>query len=123
MKSSNLNPDRILNVEGCNAASKELVKKVVDFIWQFDKVVVQDFFIGVTNVPEKRLFEEHKVSRESKKFLILEAPVEDVALEAEKVLLSLDINGGFENDHGKYLYCYYIDGCTREFAMHTIFNK
>jgi len=114
MKINNSYFTSVYNNPGLDQTSKELVQQVLDFIWNFDKAVVQDFYIGVTNIPEKRLFEGHKVQRSSQKYLLLEAKDEDAAVKAEKALLSLDITGGIDNNTGKYLYCYYIDGCTKE---------
>jgi hypothetical protein len=114
MKTNNINFDEVLKIGHSSIASIEIVKKVVHFIWECDKTVVQDFYIGVTNYPEKRIFEGHRVRPDSSRFLIVEAPNEDIALEAEEVLLSLDVTGGIEKNKGRFIYCYYIDGMTRE---------
>jgi hypothetical protein len=105
---------RVYNNPTLDQTSKELVQKVISFIWDFDKTVVQDFYVGVTNVPEKRLFDGHKLKHGSSKYLLLEASNEDCAVNAEKALLELDMTGGIENSKGRYLYCYFIDGWTRE---------
>lgn len=80
---------RIYNNPSLDQTAKELVQQVIDFIWKFDKVVVQDFYIGVTNKPEKRLFQGHRIKPDSSKYLVLEASNENSAVEAEKALLSL----------------------------------
>ena len=78
--------------------------------------VVQDFFVGLTNDPNKRLFKEHKVDERGGLYVYFEASSNEEAKKAFNELMELDMNGaplpGCEP--GKYVYCYHINGLTIE---------
>jgi hypothetical protein len=91
-----------------------IVKKVIDFIWEFDNAVIQDFYVGTTNYPEERIFKGHNVNPDTNTFIIVDAQNENTAKEGENIILSFDVNGGIEKNSGRFVYCYYIDSLTRE---------
>lgn len=110
----NANFEEILNKKHLSRSTKELVKEVVNFLNKFDKAVIQDFYVGITDSPEERLFAKHRVAKESQRCIYVEARTEETAIEAEKMFISMDMNGEKSPSKGKYIYCYYIDGYTRE---------
>ncbi len=78
--------------------------------------VVQDFFVGLTDNPQKRLFLEHKVDKEEGVYVYMEADSAKEAQKAYKELFTLDMNGAPVNTNkdSKYVYCYHINGQTEE---------
>lgn len=80
------------------------------------RFVVQDFFVGLTDDPKKRLFKDHRVDRYDGLYVYIEAGSTEEAQKAYHELLELDMNGTTLTDYksGKYVYCYHINGQTIE---------
>ena len=92
--------------------AKAILKKTIE-----DKnYVVQDFFVGLTNNPQKRLFLEHKVDKNDGVYAYVEAQSSGEAKEAYNELFKMDMNGVPVRGKadGKYVYCYHINGQTVE---------
>ena len=80
------------------------------------KYVTQDFFVGLTDNPKKKLFLEHKVDRETGLYTYFEADSTEEAKKAYEELFKMDMNGIriSSSKSGKYVYCYHINGLTVE---------
>ena len=93
--------------------AKAILKKTVEA----KDYVIQDFFVGLTDDPKKRLFLEHKVNKDDGLYVYYEADSTKEAKEAFDELFKLDMNGApsvKKNKAGKYVYCYHINGVTVE---------
>lgn len=77
-----------------------------------------DFYIGITNDVERRLFDEHRVPREGHWWIYSPADNEAVAREVEKHYLDYGMHGSFGGGKGdgtaKYVYCYVVSPNTVE---------
>jgi len=93
--------------------ARAILKKTVE-----DKdYVIQDFFVGLTDDPKKRLFLEHKVDEDDGLYVYYKAGSTEEAMEAFDELFKLDMNGApsvKKNKKGQYVYCYHINGITVE---------
>jgi len=80
------------------------------------KFVVQDFFVGLTDDPRKRLFKDHRVDRYEGLYVYVEAGSAEEAQKAYQELMDLDMNGTTVTGYkpGRYVYCYHINGQTVE---------
>ncbi len=78
--------------------------------------VIQDFFVGLTNNPQKTLFLEHKVDKEEGVYVYMEAQTAREAKDAYNELFKMDMNGipPRSDTASKYVYCYHINGQTNE---------
>lgn len=78
--------------------------------------VVQDFFVGLTDDPNNRLFNEHKVDKKKDLYVYFKASSTEEAQNAFDELFQLDMNGEPPSNYkaGKYVYCYHINGNTVE---------
>ena len=96
--------------------SKQIVKHILLKKEERNCSVIQDYFVGVTSNPEKRLFYEHNISKDEGFYTYFEASSELEAKNAFNKLLEEDMNGFPLNGHipGKYVYCYFIEGPSRE---------
>ncbi len=92
--------------------AKAIIKRTI-----VDKeYVVQDFFVGLTNDPKKRLFLEHNVDKNDGVYVYYKADSVNEAQQAFNELFTLDMNGTpiKEKKAGEYVYCYHINGLTVE---------
>ena len=96
--------------------SNQIVKSILQKKNEFVDSVPQDYFVGATSNPEKRLFNEHNVSKVKGFYTFFEARSEFEAKKAFNKLLKNDMNGFPLNGYipGKYVYCYYIEGASNE---------
>ena len=96
--------------------SNQIVEKIHQKRRECIGSVPQDYFIGITNNPEKRLFNEHKIRKKEGFYTYVEASTDLEAKKALNKLLKEDMNGFPLNGKipGKYVYCYFIDGMSCE---------
>lgn len=77
-----------------------------------------DFYVGITNNVERRLFEEHRVPREGHWWIYSPADSECIAREVEKHYLDCGMHGSFGGGKGdgsaNIVYCYVISPNTVE---------
>lgn len=78
--------------------------------------VPQDYFVGITSNPKKRLFKEHKLNVNNSFYTYFEAHSKKEAKKAFDKLIEYDMNGFVINEKipGKYVYCYFVDSTTVE---------
>ena len=74
------------------------------------------FYIGITNDVERRLFEEHNVSKQNGCWIYIEADSKSIAQDVEEYFLDKGMQGdtGGGNDDSTYVYCYQITLYTVE---------
>lgn len=74
------------------------------------------FYIGITNDVERRLFEEHKVSKQNGCWIYGKADSKSIAQDVEEYFLNEGMQGdtGGGNDDSTYVYCYQITSYTVE---------
>lgn len=75
-----------------------------------------EFYVGVTNDPERRMFMEHRVSKDKQWYICLTADTSNIAREVEKHYLDLGMRGaaGGGDDSARYIYAYTIEQYTVE---------
>lgn len=77
-----------------------------------------EFYVGITNNAEKRLFEEHRVDKSKQWWIFSPADDEDIARKVEEHYLGFGMKGGpgggSGNGDAKYVYCYVISPYTVE---------
>ena len=77
-----------------------------------------EFYIGITNNIDERLFGSHKVPRENHWWIYSPADTEEIAREVEKFYLDKGMRGGTGggtgNGDAKYVYCYLVTSYTVE---------
>ena len=93
-----------------NKITKAILKKTI----AEREFVVQDFFVGLTDNPKKRLFLEHKVDQKKGLYTYYKAGSSKEAKSVFDELFQLDMNGDPERKTGRYVYCYHINGLTEE---------
>ncbi len=74
------------------------------------------FYIGITNDIERRLFNEHSVSKDNDWWIYLEATSKTSAQKVEEHFLNKGMQGdtGGGNDYSVYVYCYRVTNKTIE---------
>lgn len=75
------------------------------------KEYYSDFYVGITNDVERRLFGEHNVQQRGKWWICREALDKDTAQKVEEYYLDKGMKGdtGGGNDDTVFVYCYEID--------------
>lgn len=78
------------------------------------KEYYSDFYVGITNDVERRLFGEHNVQQRGKWWIYREALDKDTAQKVEEYYLDKGMKGdtGGGNDDTVFVYCYEIDNNT-----------
>lgn len=78
----------------------------------------KDFYVGITNDVERRLFTEHNVHREGDWWIYACCDSESIARDVESHYLELGMRGGLGGGNGdgsaKYVYCYVVTLNTME---------
>lgn len=80
------------------------------------KKYYSDFYVGLTNDIERRLFGEHNVQRDGNWWIFREALDKDTAQKVEEYYLGIGMKGdtGGGTDDTVFVYCYEIDDNTIE---------
>ena len=91
----------------------KITKAIVQKTIASKNYVAQDFFVGLTDNPTKRLFSEHKVDKNDGLYVYYKANSTEEAQKAFDELFTLDMNG-ITAVEGEYVYCYHINGITVE---------
>ena len=75
-----------------------------------------DYYVGITNDIERRLFTEHNVSRENAWWIYREAVDKATAQSVEEYYLDKGMKGdtGGGTDDSVFVYCYEITSSTKE---------
>jgi hypothetical protein len=75
-----------------------------------------DWYAGITDDPEKRLFTDHNVQRNGGSWIYRDAGTEDTARDVEQHLLDAGCDGGPGGGSGssKYVYAYKKTSTTNE---------
>ena len=76
----------------------------------------KDFYVGITDNVDERLFGFHKVPEEGYWFITCPADSEDIARDVEKHFLTKGMDGGTGggDEDTTFVYCYEIGPNTRE---------
>lgn len=76
----------------------------------------QDFYVGITNDIERRLFSEHNVTRKGTWWIYREAIDKDTAQAVEEYYLAKGMRGdtGGGTDDSSFVYCYEITSNTKQ---------
>lgn len=91
----------------------EKYNKIIDKINEFCKKAkvndVRKVYIGITKDPERRLFNEHKITDEGYCWTCIEAEDVDTAREAELHFIRMGMEGGpgGGDNKTKFVYCFY----------------
>lgn len=75
-----------------------------------------DYYVGITNDVERRLFTEHNVSKENAWWIYREAVDKATAQAVEEYYLGKGMKGdtGGGTDDSVYVYCYEVTSSTNE---------
>lgn len=95
---------------------EEIIRDIDAHLQKSVKEYYSDFYIGITNDIERRLFSEHKVSKTSGWWIWCEGLDKSVAQEVEEYYLNKGMKGdtGGGQDSSHYVYCYEITRYTEE---------
>ena len=98
---------------------KTKVQIIADFdahLQKSSKKYYSDFYVGITNDIERRLFTEHNVKKEGAWWIYREATDKTTAQEVEEYYLGKGMKGdtGGGTDDSIYVYCYEIKSYTKE---------
>lgn len=91
-----------------------IIKEIDEHLANSGKQYYSDFYIGITNDIERRLFKEHNVSKNSSWWIYRTANTSDIARNIEKHFLDLGMRGddGGGNETSKTVYCYAVSPTT-----------
>lgn len=95
---------------------EEIFREIDAHLQKSAKEYYSDFYIGITNDIERRLFSEHKVSKTNGWWIWCESLDKSVAQEIEEYYLDKGMKGdtGGGQDDSRYVYCYEITRYTEE---------
>lgn len=94
----------------------EIITKFNEHLKKSGKKYYSDFYIGISNDAESRLFNQHHVSRDNSWWIYTTASSEKDARDVEKFFLDKGMRGGTgeETSNSKMVYCYAITPTTTE---------
>ncbi len=74
--------------------SKEQIIDSIDAFIEIRDGDYEEWYIGITDNPDRRLFDEHKVDKKCKNHFYRETSSNDIARYIEQYFLALGCNGG-----------------------------
>lgn len=88
----------------------EIVKDFDEHLTKSAKQNYSDFYVGITNDVERRLFQEHNVNKATMWWIYRVATSKEVAEQVEKYYLGKGMQGdtGGGTEDSKIVYCYEI---------------
>ena len=91
-----------------------IVSEIDEHLAKSGRRYYSDFYIGITNNVERRLFTEHNVSKDTSWWIYRTAIDSDTARRVEKYYLKLGMRGddGGGNDESNIVYCYAVSPTT-----------
>lgn len=94
----------------------EIVADINSHLEKSQKQYYSDFYVGITNDIERRLFEEHNVSKENGWWIYRQAIDKKTAQHVEEYFLNKGMKGdtGGGTDDSSFVYCYEIANYTVE---------
>lgn len=97
-------------------SKEEIIKDINSHLEKSSKEYYSDFYIGITNDVERRMFGEHNVSKENAWWIWCEALDKAGAQEVEEYFLAKGMQGntGGGNNDTIYVYCYEVTNYTVE---------
>lgn len=98
------------------ATKIQIIADINSHLQKSAKKFYSDFYVGITNDIERRLFEEHKVSKENAWWIYRVADTKAVAQAVEEYFLDKGMRGdtGGGTEDTTYVYCYEITNYTEE---------
>lgn len=93
-----------------------IVDEINNHLSKSGKRYYSEFYIGITNDVERRLFKEHNVAKEKTWWIYRTAENSDIAREVEKHFLDMGMRGndGGGNETSNIVYCYAVSPTTVE---------
>lgn len=94
----------------------QIIADINSHLKKSSKHYYSEFYIGITNDVERRLFNEHNVSKNGAWWIYREADSKDIAQAVEEYFLEKGMQGdtGGGNEDSVYVYCYEITNNTVE---------
>ena len=97
---------------------EDIIKSIDEHLSKSPKQYYRDFYIGITDNIDERLFGYHKVNKQIDWWIYCNGDSEDIARQVEKHYLDKgmkgDQGGGKGNGQTKFVYCYEITSETKE---------
>ena len=96
--------------------AKEIIADFEEHLEKSNKPYYTDFYVGITNDIERRLFIEHNVDKNNSWWIYRTATNKTVAQNVEEYFLNKGMKGdtGGGTDNSIYVYCYEITCSTKE---------
>lgn len=96
----------------------EIIKSINEHLTKSLKRYYKDFYIGITENIDNRLFGDHRVNRSADWWIYRIADTEEIAREVEAYYLEKGMDGNKGGGKGKgqtrIVYCYEISNHTKE---------
>lgn len=96
----------------------DIIKRIDEHLSKSPKQYYRDFYIGITDNIDERLFGYHKVNKQTDWWIYCGGDSEDIARNVEKYYLDKGMRGGPGGGKGegktKFVYCYEITSNTKE---------
>ena len=97
---------------------EDIIKSIDEHLVKSPKHYYWDFYIGITDNIEERLFGYHKVNKQTDWWIYCNGDSENIARQVENYYLEKGMRGGQGGGKGngqtKYVYCYEITNNTKE---------
>ena len=94
----------------------KIVEKFNDHLSKSGKRYYSEFYIGISQNAQRRLFEEHHVDKENSWWIYTTAETSEIARAVEKHYLKLGMRGGSGggDENSNMVYCYVVTPTTTE---------
>lgn len=95
---------------------EKIITEINQHLGKSDKEYYQDYYVGITNDVDERLFGFHQVPKLGHWFIYCPADTDEIARNVEKYFLELGMDGGVGGGtaESKIVYCYEKSPKTKE---------
>lgn len=92
----------------------EIISNIDNHLQKSGKRYYSEFYIGITNDVERRLFNEHNVNRKTMWWIYCTANSKTIAQEVEEYFINKGMQGntGGGSDDSRIVYCYAVGPTT-----------
>ena len=96
----------------------DIIKSIDEHLSKSAKQYYKDFYIGITDNIDERLFGYHKVNKNTDWWIYCNGDTEDIARQVESYYINKGMDGGKGGGKGngttRFVYCYEITDNTKE---------
>lgn len=111
-----LEKNEIMEKRSMGKNEEEIIQKITEHLKNSGRRYYSEFYIGISDNAQSRLFTDHHVEKEHSWWLYITADSQETALAVKRYYMNLGMRGDENsgNVNSKMVYCYVVTPLTTE---------